>query len=70
VSDIPHEKGVKQVTQIGQFYTLDAAAKKLGLSYPQLWRKVRRGDIPTIRIGKSILVRLEDVRGAISSIKR
>jgi len=60
-------KRVRQVTQIGQFWTLDAAAKKLGLSYPQLWRRVRRGGIPTIRIGKSILVRLEDVKTASTS---
>jgi len=50
------------MTQIGDYVTLDTAAKKLGLSYPQLWRRVHRGDVPTIRIGKSILVRVQDVK--------
>ena len=50
------------MAQIGQFYTLDTAAKKLGLSYPQLWRRIRKGDVPTIKIGRSIMVRLQDVK--------
>lgn len=50
------------MAQIGEFMTLDVAAKRLGVCYTTVWRRVRRGGIPTIKVGKSILVRLEDVR--------
>jgi hypothetical protein len=50
------------MAQLAGFVTLDVAAKKLSLSYPQVWRRVHRGDVPIIRIGKSILVRVEDLK--------
>lgn len=50
---------------IGSFFTLDTAAKKLGISYWALWRRIQKGNIPTIRVGKSILVRLDDVKRAM-----
>lgn len=50
------------MAEVGEFSTLDEAAKRLGLSYWQLWRRVRKGSIPTIKIGRSILVRLDDVK--------
>lgn len=57
------------MAQIGDFVTLDRAAKKLGISYWALWRRIRKGDVPTIKIGRSILVRLEDVRAVTTASK-
>lgn len=48
--------------ELGGYYTLDGAAKTLGRSYWQLYRFIRKQHIPTKRIGRSILVRLDDVR--------
>jgi excisionase family DNA binding protein len=44
------------------YYTLDEAAKTLGIHYLTLWRRVRRYNIPTTRAGWTILVKLEDIQ--------
>jgi excisionase family DNA binding protein len=50
------------VAETETLYPLDEAAKKLGVSYMTIWRRVRRGKTPCIRIGRSYLVKLEDVQ--------
>lgn len=45
----------------GEYYTLDAASRQLGIHYQKLLMAVRWEKIPHLRIGHSILVRLEDV---------
>ena len=45
-------------------YTVDEAAQLLGISRNSAYEAVRRGEIPTIRLGRRILVprnRLEEV---------
>lgn len=54
------------MTQIGDFVTLNTAAKKLQLSYWAVWRRIHKGDIPTIKVGRSTLVRLDDIKRATS----
>lgn len=51
------------------FYTLDEAARKMGVCYMTIYRKVRKGQVRTVRAGRSYLVRLEDLP-APKSIKR
>lgn len=46
-------------------YTLDEAARKLGVCYMTVWRRVHRGDVRSVRLGRNHLVRLEDVRATI-----
>lgn len=50
------------MAKVGDLYTLDSAAKQLALSYWQLWRRIHKNNIPTVRVGKSILVKLADVQ--------
>jgi hypothetical protein len=47
--------------QIGEYYTLTAAAAALGLSYWVVYGYVRRKRVPTIRIGQTLLVKLADL---------
>ncbi len=43
-------------------FTVDQAAKELGLTYSIVYRRIRKGHVPTYRLGRSMLVRLEDLR--------
>lgn len=52
------------------YYTLDEAARTLGIHYLTLWRRIRRYNVPTIRAGWSILVKLEDVQHATTTVRR
>jgi excisionase family DNA binding protein len=51
--------------QIGDWMTLDEAAKQLGVGYWALYKYTKRAKIPTKRVGRSLLVRLEDIRPAV-----
>jgi hypothetical protein len=48
--------------KVGEFYTLQGAAKALGLSYWTVYRYVRIAGIPTRQISNLTLVKLEDLR--------
>lgn len=37
-------------------YTIRGASEALGVSYAHIWRLVRRGDIPHVRLGGKILI--------------
>lgn len=47
--------------KVGEFYTVQGAAKALGLSYWTVYRYVRIAGIPTRQISNLTLVRLEDL---------
>jgi excisionase family DNA binding protein len=49
--------------QVGEYHTIQGAAERLGVSYWSLYGYVRRNRVPSIRVGKAILVRLQDLRG-------
>jgi excisionase family DNA binding protein len=46
----------------GTYFTLDEVARKLGIRYLTLWRRIHKTNTPHIRIGRSILVRIEDLQ--------
>ena len=48
--------------KVGEFYTVQGAAKALGLSYWTVYRYVRVAGIPTRQLSNLTLVRLEDLR--------
>ena len=50
------QRNRKQETYARETYTLDKAAQILGISLSGAYQAVRRGEIPTIRFGKRILV--------------
>lgn len=47
--------------RVPQHLTLHEAAERLGVSYRTLWRQVRAGRIPAMRIGRAIRVSVEDL---------
>jgi predicted site-specific integrase-resolvase len=51
--------------QIGDYYTIHGAAAALGVSYWQLYRLVRSGLVPVIRLGARLMLRLEGARAAL-----
>jgi hypothetical protein len=51
--------------QIGDWLTLDDAARQLGVGYWALYKYTRRAKTPTLRVGKSLLVRLADIKPAV-----
>ena len=53
------------VQSIGDYYTLQGAADELGVSYWQLWHAVYHQQIPTVMLGQTLLVMLEDVQLAM-----
>jgi excisionase family DNA binding protein len=52
------------MARLGDYYTIDEAARELGLSFWQAYRPIKAANVPTVRVGKSLLVKLEDVRQA------
>ena len=52
-----------RVQSIGEYYTLQGAAEALGVSYWQVARAVRQRQTPTLLLGQTQLVKLDDLRG-------
>lgn len=52
-------------TQVGDYYTIEGIARKLDFSYFRVYRLIRKQRVPTIRLGRNVLVRLIDVQRAI-----
>ncbi|HEY7350284.1 MAG TPA: hypothetical protein VH599_18350 [Ktedonobacterales bacterium] len=54
----------KSVVQaIGEYVTIQGAAEKLGSTFWTVYGWVKRNNIPTIRVGRTIMVRLSDLSG-------
>ena len=51
-----------RVQSIGEYYTLHGAAEALGVSYWQVARAVRLRSVPTLVLGQTLLVKLDDLR--------
>ncbi len=51
-------------------YTLDEAARKLGVCYMTVWRRVHKGSVRSVRVGRSHLVWLEDLEATIPKTSR
>ena len=58
-------KGDKQVVvrNVGELFTIQGAAEKLGLSYWVVYGYVRKQNIPTTKVGNTIMVHLSDLSG-------
>jgi len=54
-----------RIQSIGDYYTLQGAAEALGVSYWQVWRAVRQQQTPTLLLGQTRLVLLEDVQALL-----
>jgi hypothetical protein len=59
-----------RIQSIGDYYTLQGAAEALGVSYWQVWRAVRQQQTPTLLLGQTRLVLLEDVQAAMPADAR
>ncbi len=51
--------------RIGEYYTMHGAAAALGVSYWQLYRLVRDGLVPVIRLGTRLMLRLEEAHATL-----
>lgn len=56
-----------RVQSIGAYYTLQGAAEALGVSYWQVARVVRQRQTPTLLLGQTQLVKLDDLRGLFAA---
>jgi len=61
-----HRRGVirmerKQRQSVGDLITIQGAAQALGLTYWQTYRLVQKREVPTIKIGQTLMVRLSEV---------
>ena len=54
-----------RIQSIGDYYTLQGAAEALGVSYWQVWRAVHQSQTPTLLLGQTRLVLLDDVQAAM-----
>lgn len=48
---------------VGDLYTIQGAAEKLGVSFWTLDGYVRKHNVPTIKLGRTRMVRLSDLNG-------
>jgi hypothetical protein len=48
---------------VGEYFTLQGAAEKLGSSFWAVYGYVRKHNVPTIKLGRTIMVRLSDLNG-------
>ena len=56
-----------RVQSIGAYYTLQGAAEALGVSYWQVARAVRQRQTPTLLLGQTLLVKLDELRGVFAA---
>jgi ribonucleoside-diphosphate reductase alpha chain len=56
-----------RVQSIGAYYTLHGAAEALGVSYWQVARAVRLRQVPTLLLGQTLLVKLDDLRETVQT---
>lgn len=50
--------------------TVREAAETLSLSEATVWRLLERGDIPSVKIGRSRRIKTDDLRAYVNSPKR
>lgn len=53
-------------TQVGDYHTIQGVARELDSSYFRVYRLIRKHRIPRKVIGKTIMVKLEDVQQVVS----
>ena len=53
---------IEYTDHIGEYWTLEAAAREIGISKRTVQYRVMRFDVPALQVGHTQLVRLEDVR--------
>jgi excisionase family DNA binding protein len=51
----------QQRTSVGDLMTVQGAAQALGLTFWQVDRLIRKGQVQTIRVGNTRLVKLSDI---------
>lgn len=51
------------VQAIGEYVTIQGAAEKQGSTFWAVYGWVKRNNVPTIRVGRTIMVRLSDLSG-------
>lgn len=55
---------------IAGLVTLKAAARLLGCTPQSLGERIRRYQVPTVRLGKNVLVRLSELRATYPDARR
>jgi excisionase family DNA binding protein len=60
MKDIPEEPA--RVPAIGRFLTVAEIARRLRVSNMTVYRLVKSGQLPAVRVGRGIRVREDDVR--------
>lgn len=48
---------------LGDYYTIQGASEKLGTTFWAIYGYIKRNGIPTIKVGRTIMVRLQDLNG-------
>lgn len=66
VPEATREAGSVEASNESKTQTIVETAKELGIGRNQAYAAARRGDIPTIRIGKRILVLREPLRNMLA----
>jgi hypothetical protein len=54
---------IEYTDHIGEYWTLEAAARELGLSKRTVQYRVMRFDVPVLQVGHQQLVKLADLQG-------
>jgi hypothetical protein len=54
---------IEYTDHIGDLWTLEAAARELGLTKRTVQYRIMRFDVPVLQVGHTQLVRLEDLQG-------
>jgi excisionase family DNA binding protein len=62
LTDLEPAKKAERVSNEAKTQTIEEAAKELGIGRNQAYAAAKRGEIPTLRIGKRILVLKEPLK--------
>lgn len=54
---------VKVVHEVGGYHTIMGAARELGTTFWAVYGHIKRNQVPTIRVGKTLMVKLSDLNG-------
>ncbi len=53
---------IQYTDHVGDLWTLEAAARELGISKRTVQYRVMRFDVPVLQVGHQQLIKLEDIR--------
>lgn len=58
----------RQAEMLGEYVTIKGASQATGRTYWTIYRAIQRRNLPTVKLGRTVMVKLADIRLALLTI--